>query len=79
MGKRLTSKAKTKAKEVKVKCKDCGATFVAGAMHYMFCPARTCSECGTTFSYALPVYDSRVTPVIRLCEDCTQEALDREE
>jgi len=63
----------------KVKCKDCGRSYQAGAMHSMFCPARTCDECGSTFSFVIPVYDSRVKPPIRLCDNCLNDRLDAEE
>lgn len=63
----------------KLKCADCGLSYKAGAPHNMFCHAKTCDECGTTFSYALPVYDSRVKPVIRLCDTCLNERLDADE
>lgn len=78
-GKTKTAKTEKKIKKGYVKCPDCGGQYEAGALHYMFCPARTCSECGTTFGYVLPIWDSRVTPPERRCDDCTQEALDADE
>jgi hypothetical protein len=60
--------------EDSVRCDDCGGTYVAGAPHYMFCPVKMCSECGTTVSYILPVEDEDDLDVdgnpIRLCEEC---------
>lgn len=68
-----------------VKCKDCGLEYQKDAPHYMFCSARTCSECLATFSYTLPVYDSRPESCdddgnpIRLCEECLETRLDSDE
>jgi hypothetical protein len=74
------AKKRTKKQVVPTtKCSDCGLTYVVGAPHYMFCEARTCSECGTTKGSVIPVYDSRVKPPTRLCYDCLNEQLDRDE
>lgn len=68
-----------KNKPAKVKCPDCGGTYIAGAPHTMFCPAHTCTECGSSFGYVLPIWDSRVKPPERRCEECTAEGLDAAE
>ncbi len=60
-------------------CKDCGNEYRIGAPHNVFCAAKTCSECGTTYSYVVPVYDSRVEPSIRKCMGCLADELDAEE
>lgn len=78
-GKPMKKKQSVKKKSLKVKCSDCGAMYTAGAQHAMFCPAHTCSECGSSFSYSLPIYDSREKPPIRLCDNCLNERLDAEE
>ena len=67
------------ARRTKVRCKDCGRKYQAGAPHTMFCPAHTCNECGTSFGYVLPPYDSRTKPITRLCDNCLNERLDAEE
>ena len=59
-----------------MKCRDCGAEYDAGAPHNAFCPAKTCTECGASFGYVLPVYDSRPEAKDeegnppRLCDEC---------
>ena len=77
-------KKKTKKQKIKrVKCSDCNAEYQLGAPHGMFCHAKTCTECGTTFGYVLPIYDSRpeaydsVGNPSRLCEEC-QEVIESE-
>lgn len=76
--------SKSKPKDT-VTCPDCGAEYDRGAMHNMFCKAKACSECGTSFGYKLPVYDSRPESAdedgdpIRLCEECLEERLDQDE
>lgn len=77
---RRTMKPSTSAtKSGLAKCPDCGVEYTAGAPHVMFCPAHTCNECGSSFSYALPVYDSRPESCdedgnpMRLCEQCLAE------
>lgn len=72
-------KAPAKKKLPKIKCPNCGKTYTLGQPHRMFCPACTCDECGTTFGYPLPVYDSRVTPVLRKCDRCLEREMDSEE
>lgn len=67
------------AKKDTVKCPDCGRSYKIGAPHMMFCPAHTCDECGGSRNDVIPVYDSRVKPPIRLCDDCLNERLDAEE
>jgi hypothetical protein len=74
----MTTEAKVK-KPLKIKCPDCKRSYQAGAPHNAFCPVKTCSECGTSFGYVIPVYDSRVKPPIRLCDTCLNERLDAEE
>lgn len=68
-----------------IHCDDCGGDYMAGAPHYMFCPAKMCTECGTSFSYTIPVYDSRTVDEDgnpaprRLCHRCLAEDLDEDE
>jgi len=59
-------------------CKDCGKEYMIGAPHNAFCSAKTCNECGTTYSYVIPVYDSRVDPPIRKCVECLEEEAEAE-
>jgi DNA-directed RNA polymerase subunit RPC12/RpoP len=73
------STKKDKLKKGYMRCPDCNKQYKIGAPHTMFCEAHTCSECGTSFKYALPIWDSRVTPPERRCEDCTLDSLDSEE
>ena len=71
---------KKKPKPVMTKCKDCGCNYAVGAPHNMFCPAKTCRECDSTFSYVIPVYDSRPEALDedglpeRRCDRCLDEA-----
>ena len=47
-------------------CVDCGAQHKIEAPHHMFCEARTCGVCGTTYGYAIePNSDGQ-----RECEAC---------
>ena len=79
--KRGKRKAETKPLKM-VKCSDCGSEFAEGAPHRMFCDARTCRVCGTTFGYVLPVYDSRPEALDdagrpeRRCDRCIEEGND---
>lgn len=50
----------------KVKCPDCGATYAQGAPHYMFCEAKTCENCGTTYSETIEPDENGN----RICNDC---------
>ena len=68
-----------KKKPERVKCPDCGLSYQLGQPHTMFCAAHTCSECGTSFSHVVPIYDSREKPPIRLCDGCLTERLDADE
>lgn len=43
------------------------------SIHRMFCEAKTCTECGATRGYVLPVYDSTTDPPERRCETCLEE------
>lgn len=54
------------------RCADCGANGpkMDLAKHAMFCPAKTCSECGDTLRFVIPVCNG-----VRLCGIC----LDRED
>jgi len=62
-----------------VTCKDCGREYAANAPHFMFCTARTCRNCDTTFGYVLTVYDSRPEALDedglpdRRCDRCLEE------
>lgn len=73
------AKKEKKPKKGYTFCKDCGKEYMIGAPHHAFCEAKTCSECGTTYSYVIPVYDSRVKPPVRKCEECLGEELDRDD
>lgn len=63
-----------------VTCKDCGNEYEAGAPHMAFCPAKTCSLCGTTGSEVLePVIYSELDEnedPYRLCSECEDESED---
>lgn len=71
---------KTKTQEKKPKpgyiiCPDCGAEYMTGKPHAMFCPAHTCEECGTSFREVIePDEDGR-----RLCEGCKNPEEDDED
>lgn len=67
------AKAPKKTDCDKQKCPDCGAMFKVGAPHAMFCPARTCDFCGTSFGHVLDVYDSRTNPPQRKCDRCIED------
>jgi hypothetical protein len=61
-------KTKTKAKRGYRVCADCGGQFKDGAPHQMFCPAKSCEDCGTTFSEVIEKdVDGR-----RICEGCQE-------
>jgi len=62
------SGTKTSTIRTKELCPDCGVNFERGAPHFMFCLARTCDECGTTFGAAL----RRTEDGRRLCDDCAE-------
>jgi hypothetical protein len=51
-----------------VKCRDCGFEYEAGAPHEMFCEVKTCTECGTTYTFVIEEneYGKRVCPT---CKD----------
>ncbi len=36
-----------------IKCHDCGMRYEPGAPHQMFCAARTCDGCGTTYGQVI--------------------------
>ena len=53
----------------RILCPDCGGRYKAGAPHYMFCPAKNCTECGTTYSVVIqPDEDGN-----RICERCSDD------
>lgn len=57
-----------------VRCPDCGGKYAAGAPHFMFCPVKMCSVCGTTYQNIIePNADGE-----RICERC-QESDDEQE
>lgn len=64
----------------RIKCPDCGNSYDQGAPHKKFCPAKTCTRCGTTVDEVLELdADDQ-----RLCDDCifdtdTDPGLDEEE
>ncbi len=62
----------------KEKCPDCGKNYTAGAPHKMFCEARTCSFCGSSFGHVLCIYDSREKPPLRKCDRCMDEEIEQE-
>jgi hypothetical protein len=68
-----------------IHCNDCNGDYVPGAPHYMFCAAKMCTDCGCTFSYNIPIYDSRTVDEDgepaprRLCHECLEHALDEDE
>ena len=74
--------AKLEKSQVKTQviCPDCKCEYTAGAPHGMFCSARTCRNCGTTFSYTIPVYDSRPEALDedglpeRRCDKCLEDS-----
>lgn len=72
-------KATKKIKKGYTTCPDCQGQYKIGMPHSAFCPTHVCSECGDSYGYALPVWDSRENPPIRLCDNCTQDRLDAEE
>jgi hypothetical protein len=47
-------KGTPKLKKGYVLCGKCGAQYMAGAPHYMFCSACCCSTCKSTFHETLP-------------------------
>lgn len=54
----------------KVKCPDCGFRYTAGAPHEMFCQAKTCVRCGTTFRDASELHGMEDGKV---CDDCLDD------
>lgn len=75
-------KAKKKTSKIEIlTCPDCTRTYTQGAPHRMFCAARTCRNCGTTYGHILPVYDSRPDALDeegqpeRLCDNCLEELM----
>lgn len=73
----------------KVECPDCGQRYdpVTDA-HSMFCLARTCDGCGTTFAYVLPTtggtievedVGKTVSHEERLCDHCLGDDKDGED
>ncbi len=47
-------------------CVDCSGQYKIGAPHYMFCGAKTCEDCGTTF----PDIVEKDLDGRRICERC---------
>jgi hypothetical protein len=65
----MKTKAK-KAPKVKkgfTKCPDCKAVYKTGGAHYMFCNAKTCDACGTTYPAVIEKVHGK-----RTCERCLQ-------
>jgi hypothetical protein len=65
------SKKKAKIEKIKIKrgfiaCPDCGGQYKIGVPHYMFCQAKTCEECHTTFTVLIPKDDKGH----RVCDNC---------
>jgi hypothetical protein len=60
-----------------IACTDCGGEYKAGQPHYMFCPAKTCSECGTTYRHVIEVVEDHEPDEdglpYRLCDDCINQ------
>ena len=75
----MKKKQSLKKRSLELTCKDCQRTYRAGAPHSMFCPAHTCRNCGSTFSYVLPIYDSRPEALDeeslpeRRCDRCLED------
>ena len=65
------AKKKPKGKKGFTVCADCGGQYKIGAPHYMFCPAKSCEECGTTFSHII----EKGGEGRRLCENCDDATL----
>ncbi len=65
-------KKKKSESVLKTKCKDCGKPYTIGAPHDMFCESKTCSFCGSSYGYIIPVYDSRTKPPERKCDRCME-------
>ena len=62
------AKKKTKINKGFTVCADCGAQHKIGAPPYMFCPAKTCEDCDTTFGEVIEKdVDGR-----RICEGCQE-------
>jgi len=58
-----------------VRCPDCGGKYLAGAPHQMFCQAKTCSVCSTTYHYVIePNKDGE-----RICDKCQERESDDEQ
>lgn len=61
-----------------VQCPDCGDTYTAGAPHGMFCIARTCNVCGTTYGFVIRETGNTIdvggepTPE-RICQSCIED------
>jgi hypothetical protein len=79
----MQKKAKKKEKELRVeyvKCPDCSTEYDSKAPHEMFCSAKMCSTCHTTFGYVLPVTGTDDDGnEERTCEECMDDDEEEEE
>jgi rRNA maturation endonuclease Nob1 len=71
----MKPKIGTKKKIAWTVCKDCGAKYLVGAAHIMFCPAHTCDICGTTYGHVVHQQDRREEGLVRVCDNCVEEGL----
>lgn len=55
----------------KLTCPDCGMQYDPAQPHYMFCSAKTCERCGTTYDHILDTTEQGE----QVCEDCWDEDL----
>ena len=65
-----------KEEKPRITCPDCGAKYVSGMPHMMFCAAHTCTECGTSYVYTI----TKESDGARICDKCKMgDELDGEE